>query len=368
MEPNNSNNRYPSSESANSENAGEAANALTSFYPDTNNVANSPSNQTTSAYPNVADFTSPNTAYPTQLPIYAQSTQLHQTPPRTTAKGKSNAGLFLTLIVFAVVLLVAGTGLLVWFYQDNQIQQLKTNQAQTVATADSKITAAVQQANTANSQLTAVAQMQQATSAARVNATATAMAPATATARIWQPTVEALDKQGKQLYYGSGILNITEPNHFVTHSSSTELQNFVAKATFQNPSDPAEHNWDYGFLLRHTGTDREFRLYVLYDGYWTLKLANGKNSDGTVSTSTIMDGYITNWNHTTSATNQLSIYVKGDKGSFFVNNQLVSSLDLVSKLDAGDVEVGTGFQLADEETKKIISYTDFSVYSLDSAN
>lgn len=349
MEPTSPNGNYPYPEPA-PENLASPANTSPSL--NYSEAANSPDLPSTSS-----------PSYYTQPPGYFQPAPSYQNPAAKPAVSKSRGGLFLALILLAVVLLVSGTAILVWVYQDNQLQQ------QIAIQKTAQVTAVAQAVGTANGKVTAIVQMQQqAAGTAEANMTATAIAPATATAHVWQPTVQPLDQQGKQVYSGSGILNQSEPNQFAIHSSNTGLQNFIASVSFQNPSDPTDHNWDYGFLFRRTGTDREFRLYIMYDGYWALKLGEGKNSDGSASTSTIIDGYISNWNSDASKSNELKIYVKSDKGLFFVNNQLVASLDLVSKLDAGDVEIGTGFQFIDAKTQKVIRYQDFSVYSLDSAS
>ncbi|MDZ7379873.1 MAG: LamG domain-containing protein, partial [candidate division KSB1 bacterium] len=213
---------------------------------------------------------------------------------------------------------------------------------------------------TAQAQATATAQARATATAQAEQATATAQARATATVRAIQATVSGIESR-KQRVFGpsSGSLEHNAEDTLVSvDGAGVQLKNFICTVTFFNPYSTSEGNWDYGIFFRHTGGNKQYRLYVTSDGEWHLEFVDDPTWD------TIASGHIDNLDTSPNGHNHLRVVVKDKVAYFYVNDVYVSTLDVSRKQVSGDVLVVTGSWGGDEITGKATKYADFTVWSL----
>ena len=287
-------------------------------------------------------------------PLFIPAQNSYNAPPKTSRSRTT----LLTLL--GLVLVALGTGVLVWLLKDASFRD------QQAVAATAQVTVVAQAVSEAEGRVTATVQAQNLATATAANlATATAQAPATAAAQALQATVGPFEQKADKLFSGSGQLILKNASNLASKYAEVNVRDAVIKAKFFNP-DNNNHSWNYGFGFRTTGTNKEYRLYVTYRGYWRFTLANGaRDSNGAIVNTVVSDGYVDNINPAAGSPNVLALYVKGEKALFFLNNQYVATLDVTGKMTKGDVFVGTGFVTSDSDVGLTIRYEDFSVSSLD---
>jgi serine/threonine-protein kinase len=129
---------------------------------------------------------------------------------------------------------------------------------------------------------------------------------------------------------------------------------FVASATFTNPSAGA---WDYGYIFRQAAADNEMRLVVHSDGFWNV---NNRGGDEDVF---VAEGEIGGLlDVSDGGQNELILAAIGERGYFFLNGRFIATLDLSSRITAGDLAVATGFYTDSERPGASTAYTDFTVW------
>ena len=139
------------------------------------------------------------------------------------------------------------------------------------------------------------------------------------------------------------------------------MRNFAAEASFYNPYPPSVGEWDYGFMFRHVGGNDQFRLYINSDGEWQLIDATSEPKRFT----SIAQGSVA-LHVQQNEVNRLKIIAYKERGYFYVNGVHISTLDLSSRMDQGDVCIAAGFVKEAELSDYSTRYEDFSVWSLSS--
>ena len=267
----------------------------------------------------------------------------------------------LTLVIFFTIVLLVGLYSSVSSDNSNKATATAQTEARFIANANATTTTQAQARATSTAQVYATATAQaQATATSEAQATATVQAQATATMAAIQATVGTLDGRARKIYGPvNGTLIHKANNSIDIISSNVSLRNSLIDANFSNPYSATEHAWDYGFLFRDTGSNKQYRLGVNSNKYWFLYIA-----DGTVPNKPLVSGNLENFNTSANQSNRLLLYVSEDKGFFYVNNIYITTLDLSKKMVAGDIAVGTGFENGDEINGKETRYQNFTIYSL----
>ena len=179
-------------------------------------------------------------------------------------------------------------------------------------------------------------------SADRIQATIDAGALATTDARIFSTvTARALPMVQGDWNQISGpmegrINHDPEDGYIGAIKAPVDLEDMTAEATFINPYSPDVGIWDYGFIFRHAGPDRHYRLIVRSDRTWLLR-----NNDGEIDGEIIAQGIIPNLRIAKNASNYLKLVAEGDLGKFYLNDELVGELDLSARSDSGPVYLVT---------------------------
>jgi hypothetical protein len=137
--------------------------------------------------------------------------------------------------------------------------------------------------------------------------------------------------------------------------ADVDVEDFVARAVFVNPSAAADRPWDFGIAFREQPNGDHFRLTVASDGTWEFQIGlQAELSSGTVPSINFERGEL----------NTLEIVVAGDTAGFAVNGDFVSDLDTSFLDGTGDVWIGAGFHQANVREGDITHYEDFTVWSL----
>jgi hypothetical protein len=137
-----------------------------------------------------------------------------------------------------------------------------------------------------------------------------------------------------------------------------EVDNFVARAVFVNPSAASETPWDFGIAFREQENGDHYRLTVASDGSWEFQI--GLQAD-------LAGGTVSSLNLEAGERNTLELVVADDEAAFAVNGTFVSQLDTAQLDGASDVWVGAGFHLANVAADETTAFEDATVWALDTA-
>jgi hypothetical protein len=220
---------------------------------------------------------------------------------------------------------------------------------------------AVARAHSASALSTALvaAHMAPPTQTARAQAAETARAAADA--KVGVLTTQATPVFGPT----GGTLLQTQPDRPACSSAGTSLRNFIAGATFRNPSAPADP-WSYGLTFSNSGDTSEYRLILSSEGTWALNLHSDAYDVTNTDDTALLD-------ITPGASNALKLYATDDAIQLYINNQSVDTLDLQLFFDMGqsptalhNISICTGIDDRTTPTAqpKPTTYENFTVWSL----
>jgi hypothetical protein len=193
------------------------------------------------------------------------------------------------------------------------------------------------------------------TAAARSMGTAIAFAP-NPSMRDYMQTLQPSVKHQYGPYTGELTHNASD-RYYEDFRLQTRMKDFIASVTFLNPSYAIyEGNWDYGFIFR---ADHEYRLVLLSHKRWELQdwlLGKGRH--------VVASGQVRNLDVSKSGSNRIWFLCQDQRGSLFVNGELVAKFDLSGSKYAGDVAIATGMYVGDEKDGFATGYKDFTVWQL----
>ena len=153
----------------------------------------------------------------------------------------------------------------------------------------------------------------------------------------------------------SGELQHDPSDSFIeTEYANVSMADMIVEATFTNPYSSSYNSWDYGFIFRKNRNTPFIHVVVNGDGRWSLKSGDGAPYNN------VSGGTLSNLNANDGGKNHLRIIAIGKRGWFFVNDELVSDLDLSEVTRAGDVAVITGAFEGDEVDGKATRFEDFT--------
>jgi hypothetical protein len=156
---------------------------------------------------------------------------------------------------------------------------------------------------------------------------------------------------------GPSTYNLKNENNSRLSTANVNLRDFIAEATFSNLYSPDEGEWNYGFLFRVTD-DTSYAIQVSSDNAWNHDLiTGGKPKTIGLGKVRLRTGI--------RQLNQLRIIAIGTSGWFYVNDQLVATLDISELTGNGDVGVTAKIPSDDEIEGKITRCEGFSVWSMD---
>jgi hypothetical protein len=154
-----------------------------------------------------------------------------------------------------------------------------------------------------------------------------------------------------------GRLDIdADTSHAVTVSAGASLRDPLVDAQFTNPA-AGTAGWDYGFVVRHTAKDHEYRIVITSRGEWICERIAG---DADVPASR-QHGQVVALRTGPGQVNDVQLLIIGDNGLLFVNNTYTATVDLSQAMKRGDVLIGTSFFPEHRSAAQVVSYSGFQV-------
>ena len=156
-----------------------------------------------------------------------------------------------------------------------------------------------------------------------------------------RPTATPLPTLRPRTRFGpvDGSLDDDNDGFIEQFPSGVSLDDFVAVASFQNPSGGPERQWDYGFLFRNFHNARFHVLVVSDDGRWSHYQREGK----VVNDRLLDSGRASGLKTRPGESNEIRLIAITNYGLFFLNGKLVSWLDFSEGGEAGDVSAISGY-------------------------
>ena len=148
-----------------------------------------------------------------------------------------------------------------------------------------------------------------------------------------------------------------------TEYADVFMPDMIISATFVNPYPASSNSWDYGFILRHSGTGTSARVVIVtVDSRrrWDVAWRQGASAES----QTIAEGSLGKLNTGAGGRNKLWLVSIGNRGLLFVNGEFISSLDLSDVTGAGDIAVITGAFEDDEVAGAVTRFEDFQISPL----
>jgi serine/threonine protein kinase len=198
-------------------------------------------------------------------------------------------------------------------------------------------------------------------STAFVDANATAFAEATASAVSLEDELAALTAN-KKLIYGpeDGQLEHEEDGRTERGPSSPDVSDFVTEVRVFNPFAVTVATWNYGLQIRDTEDQGYYRVVLTGKKNWYLEYYDWGKDD---HWATIQKGSISSLNTQDGGSNLIRVVASGDKGWLYVDDELISELDL-SLMPEGYIQVLTGHFTEGEINGYSTQYQDFTVWSI----
>lgn len=278
-------------------------------------------------------------------------------PPST---GRFTMGMGMGVVVLLVVCLIAVVAAGWWLMNSQGKPATQTANAEIQATTDARVrlTSTAQALENSNLDSTEQARL---TAVAKAGATATAQAGLIVTAQSLDSFIQNI-LNNRTLVFGpidGNMKHNAEDTLISVFQEPADLRDFVAEVNFINPYSPTTGNWDYGLLFRHEDNNRHFRLVLRSDKKWVL-LNNSGDPDGVI----LQDGDIPDLKTDEGQSNFVRLICQGTQGYFYVNDELITVLDLSARTNSGGILLATGLYLGDEITGKTTGFSQYTVWSI----
>jgi len=152
-----------------------------------------------------------------------------------------------------------------------------------------------------------------------------------------------------QMTYELGDEFLVYPDPDGPQEGQFAVKNFVLVATFINPPRDDDGIWDYGILFGPTTIGDNYRFTVFSTGGWLLFRGSEIDRQGDV------EGLLVDFRER----NTLKFIVSGDRAILYLNDELVASVRLDDREDAGQLWLVTTNKDSNE-----IAFLDLDVWSI----
>ncbi len=179
------------------------------------------------------------------------------------------------------------------------------------------------------------------------------------------PTATPTPDQGSAGGFGptSGELRHDPSDGFIEDQyAGVQISDMIVSATFVNPYSASSNSWDYGFIIRDSGSgaSAEFiEIVVTSRGRWAVKWREGRSSESRMTA----QGTLRQFNTGAGGSNLLWFAAFGESGLLFVNGDFISMVDLSDVTGPGDVAVITGAFEGSEVAGSSTRFEDFQGWS-----
>jgi hypothetical protein len=133
------------------------------------------------------------------------------------------------------------------------------------------------------------------------------------------------------------------------------FKDFELSVRFTTPYDGNVDTWDFGIIFRNIGGSGSYRLAVFSTGTW--KLTYGAWPQALAS------GTLEDLNVGADMQNQLRLRVVGDQATFYLNDLLVSELDVSAHPDSGGISVAIGIWQGNEQAGALTRFEDLTLWT-----
>jgi hypothetical protein len=147
-----------------------------------------------------------------------------------------------------------------------------------------------------------------------------------------------------------------DPSAVTLLPSSLEVRDFALRLQCLAPAAAGDRLWDCGVIVRSSTPERQVRVVIVSDGYWSARTGAGDLiAEGTGLAVAVSP----------SVPLSLDLLALGDTGFLLVDGVLVSRLDLSSIPAAGEALAGTAFFNETYRDDGVTDYAEFTIWSLD---
>jgi predicted metalloprotease len=151
-----------------------------------------------------------------------------------------------------------------------------------------------------------------------------------------------------------GELTHDEDNEFEVRPVQINVRDFDAEVRLFNPYPTTKGSWNHGFVFRRGLEGTFYAVLIDSDGQWHHDLQHlaAPVDQGTSDAIDTSEG----------GSNRLRLSVRGGIGWFYINKQLVTTLDLSDLMQPGDVNIVTGYFSGGELPGEATRYRGFTVW------
>lgn len=157
-------------------------------------------------------------------------------------------------------------------------------------------------------------------------------------------------KDGQFVYHRDGNLHASIAN--------VTVDNFIVEATFHNPYSVDMGEWVVGYIFRFKDEDTGFGLGISSDKIWFLGSGTEDGFDD------VTQGEVTGFNISENGSNTIKLIGNNNVGELYVNNGLVSTIDLSEYTDFGDVAIVAKILPEQDIDNVTLRYENFTIWGI----
>lgn len=156
-----------------------------------------------------------------------------------------------------------------------------------------------------------------------------------------------------------GALTHEDDGKIRLFSMSTNVQDFIAQATFVNPYAKAIGPWSCGIMFRGGARNKFQAVIIVSNGTWEHFIRDG------AKTRAHEESGVARVNLGKGGQNEIALWAVGNTGLLFINREFVAELNIGLGAAGGDIRVGAGFYIGHEIPGNATRFEGFGVWSLD---
>jgi serine/threonine-protein kinase len=206
---------------------------------------------------------------------------------------------------------------------------------------------------------------QEATQTEQAAQTATVQAVVDAEAREWAQFAETLGvSRTRTMVFGpeEGSLEHEDNTLVKVFYARIDVADFVVEVVFDNPYSTQVGDFDFGFLFRYADAYNNLRVSINSKGTWNYQNLVGDKDN--YDFDALAEGTVTNLDSSPTGSNKMTLICQDTRGWLYLNDQLVTTLDLSIRRNAGAVAIGVGMFRGYKVPGNVTNYHNFKIWSL----
>lgn len=158
----------------------------------------------------------------------------------------------------------------------------------------------------------------------------------------------------------NGTLTHDEDEFIEESLLEVDIADLYVEARFFNPYPTTEGLWDYGFILRNSEPGSFHAVFIDGTGTWY----HWVRTSTTAPSRNVASGPSNLINTDEQGSSHVRVIASGDNGWLFINDELVTTLDLSDLTVSGSVSAITGFFSGDEIPGEATRFEGLELWSL----